>query len=215
VYGRIKQSCADVGLKIVGGFHPMEADKAPAGCRTLLLLGPREPGFWGRITSSAEFDAPDPVDRWSQRVVFALAEELGATPLFPFGGPPYLPFVSWALRSGRVWLSPVSLMVHDKAGLMLSFRGALAFEEVIELPPDPVASPCESCVAKPCLSACPASALTAEGYDLPACHKWLDEPQGAPCMSGGCLVRRSCPVSQGYGRLKEQSAHHMRAFHKG
>lgn len=214
-YQAIQSACHRQGLDIAGGFHPQAQDNAPTGCKTLLLLAPHEPGFWQRITASPEFDAPDPVDRWSDRVIGALAGDLGATAVFPFGGPPYQPFVSWALRTGRVWASPVNLMVHDRMGLLLSFRGALAFERDIVLPPAPAASPCAGCVDKPCMTACPAGALRAATYDLDACHGYLGNAGRETCLSAGCLARRSCPVSRSYGRLAEQSAHHMRAFHKG
>lgn len=206
-YADIEAAAGSAGLAIFGALHPETGG-------TLVLLGPAEPGFWQLISESPEYAGPDPVDRWSQRVIGGLAEDLGAQALFPFGGPPYQPFVTWALATGRVWQSPVSLMVHDVAGLFLSFRGALAFDAHIALPPTPKAPPCEGC-ARPCLTACPAGALTAEGYDLAACHAYLDQPEGRDCMTQGCAVRRSCPTSQSYGRLARQSAHHMRHFHKG
>ena len=78
---------------------------------------------------------PDPVDRWSRRVIGRLACDLGAKALFPFGGPPYHPFYQWALRTGRAWESPVRLLVHDTQGLMVSFRGALALREAMAVPP--------------------------------------------------------------------------------
>lgn len=85
-------------------------------------------------------------------------------------------------------------------------------KEVVAVPP-PVARPCETCAA-PCLTACPVGALTGAGYDLPACHAFLDRPEGAECLSAGCLVRRACPLSQSYARLPEQSGYHMRQFHR-
>lgn len=213
-YARIRAAVQAAHLDIFGAFHPNSTDDAPAGCATLLLLGPHEPGFWAHLTDSPEWrdGRPDPVDRWSQRVIAELAVRFGATPLFPFGGPPYQPFIAWALRSGRTWQSPVTLLVHDQAGLMVSYRGALALTRRLELPPLP-ACPCDNCNARPCLSACPADALGAAGYDLPRCHAWLDDhPQGS-CMSAGCAVRRACPVSQSYGRVGAQSAYHMSRFH--
>ena len=84
--------------------------------------------FWDILTTAPEFSAPDhPVDRWSARVITALAEQVRARAIFPFGGPPYAPFPDWARRSGRAWNSPVGMLVHDTAGLLLSYRGALAF----------------------------------------------------------------------------------------
>jgi hypothetical protein len=203
------------GLSVFGAFHPAPDDGAPDGCGTLVLLGPDEPGFWDRVTASDEFrdGAADPLDRWSARVVTALATEMSATPLFPFGGPPWQPFIRWAKASGRAWASPVTLLVHDRAGLMVSYRGALALTERLDLPP-PVPRPCDSCVGQPCLTACPVDALTGQGYDTPACHGFLDTGAGGACLSQGCQVRRACPVSASYGRVDAQSAFHMAQFHK-
>jgi epoxyqueuosine reductase len=201
-------------LTVLGGFHVSEGDEGlPKGTRTLLLVGPQEPGFWAHVQAQPEWDGgPDPVDRWSRRVIGRVACDRGAKALFPFGGPPYHPFYQWALRTGRVWDSPVRLLVHSAQGLMVSFRGALALKQAVEVPPA-VARPCDACPA-PCLTACPAGALTGAGYDVPGCHAFLDRPEGADCMTGGCLVRRACPVSQTYARLPEQSAYHMGQFHR-
>lgn len=205
---------AEERLEVLGGFAVAEGEAGfPPGTRTLLMLGPKEPGFWPHLTSQPEWDgAPDPVDRWSRRVIGRIACDLRAKALFPFGGPPYHPFYPWALRTGRVWDSPVRLLVHAGQGLLVSFRGALALKEAVDLPLR-AEKPCEACAA-PCLTRCPAGAITAAGYDVPVCHAFLDRPEGAECLTGGCLVRRACPVSQSYARLPEQSAYHMGQFHR-
>lgn len=199
-------------LEVLGGFLAEDDPTLPKGTRTLLLLGPRQPGFWGAVKASPHWGGPDPVDAWSRVEVGQLACDLKGKALFPFGGPPYLPFYSWAIRSGAVWESPVKLLVHGRQGLWVSFRGALALREVVDLPPPP-ARPCDTC-ARPCLTACPAGALTGAGYDVPACHAFLDRPEGRGCLEGGCLVRATCPVSQSHARMAEQSAYHMGQFHR-
>lgn len=198
-------------LTTLGACHTVDTDGLGDG--TIILLGPREPGFWQYVTGEPEFqdDRSDPLDRWSARVIAGLAVSLGAEALFPFGTPA-LPFIRWALRSKRSHTSPVGLLVHDEAGLMVSFRGALLFPGRLDLPETPE-NPCTTCDKKPCLSACPVGALTGDGYNLAKCHAFLDTPNGAACMSGGCLVRQSCPVSKSYGRRAEQSAYHMAQFH--
>lgn len=211
----IESACGDTGLTILGAFHPIQSDQASDHCKTLVLLGPNEPIFWQTLKSSPEHAHSDPVDKWSTRVIDGLADQLGAHALFPFGGPPYQPFIAWALRTGRVWPSPVSLLVHDRAGLFLSFRGALAFDTQLALPDETTGSPCDTCVEKPCKTACPVDALNHEAYNVDACHQWLDQKPDPSCLSAGCLARRACPISKNYGRLEEQSAHHMRAFHRG
>jgi ferredoxin len=184
----------------------------PDGLRTLLLLGPKTPGFWPHFTASPEYNdnTADPLDRWSSRVITQLAQTLGARAFFPFGGPPWQPFLQWAVDSGRAHISPVGLLVHDEAGLMVSYRGALGFTQDIKLPKPPP-NPCDTCADRPCLSACPVDALTPKGYDVTACKADLDRA-GNDCLTRGCAVRRACPISQTHGRTEDQSAFHMRAF---
>ncbi|MFN3209208.1 MAG: ferredoxin [Roseovarius sp.] len=206
---RITQAAAAHHLAI---FGTVTGADTPEGVRTLVLLGPLEPGFWPTFITSPEYkDAePDPLDRWSLRVIDGLAHDLGATAFYPFGGPPYQPFIAWARASGRAHLSPVGLLVHDTAGLMISYRGALGFEQRIDAPPPPP-NPCDTCASQPCVAACPVDAFSGGHYDVPACKADLDRP-GNDCISRGCAVRRACPVSQSYARLETQSAFHMRAF---
>lgn len=201
-------------LNVFGMTLPKVDDPVPKGTQSIILLGPHEPGFWDHVRAEPEFGdrQPDPMDRWSARVIGALAIRLGGHALFPFGGPPYMPFIDWALRSGRAWSSPVQLLVHDTAGLMVSYRGAIALRFSIQ-PPAAGPRPCDSCAEQPCMTACPVQALTSQAYDLRACHDFLDTSRGLDCLQNGCAARRSCPVSQTYGRLAGQSAHHMKAFH--
>lgn len=183
--------------------------------RTLVLLGAGAT-FWPVFQTSPEASdgMADPVDRWSQRVIGALADRFGARALYPFGGPPYQPFIGWARASGRAFQSPVGMLVHDTVGLMISYRGALHLGETIETPRATGDSPCSTC-ARPCATACPVGALSdRHGYDIDACHVFLDTEAGQDCMTNGCAARRACPLSPGAGRQPAQSAHHMRAFHK-
>ena len=209
----IQALAAHHALDLLGGFHPNADDKTPETCKTLLMLGPAA-DFWTHINTSPEMKdgQPDPIDRWSTRVTNEIAKEINAEAAFPFGGPPYQPFYSWALRTARVWSSPVMFAVHDTQGLFVSFRSALLLPYRIDLPATPDQAPCEAC-AKPCLTACPVGALTQDGYDVDKCHAYLDTPEGADCMSKGCAVRRVCPVGQDL-RKPEQSAYHMSLFHK-
>ena len=103
------------------------------------------------------------------------------------------------------------MLVHDTAGLMISFRGAVRLPG--SRPQESSLNPCDTCPDKPCQTACPIGALSGEGdYKVQACRDFIKTDQGQDCMVKGCAVRRACPLSRSYGRLAEQSAFHMRAF---
>ena len=192
------------GLMVAGLCHD--------GASTIVLVAPQGAAFWKLFCDSPECldGQQDPMDRLSKRLIGAWAAQIGAEALFPSDGPPYSPFLDWALASGRCWSSPMGMLVHDTQGLMISFRGALRLKGCLPLPPKATA-PCQSC-AQPCRSACPANAFE-KGYDTKRCHAFLDSIEGRDCMSQGCSVRRACPISIGCGRLPEHSAWHMRQFH--
>ncbi len=208
----IESAAAQCALAVMGVVPRAQAHDLPEGVETLVLLGPREPGFWACFTVSPEYSdgKPDPLDRWSRRVIETLAARFDAQALFPFGGPPWQPFIAWALASRRARVSPVGLLVHDTAGLMVSYRGALGLFSPLDADPPPP-DPCAACRDRPCLRGCPVSALAGGSYDVAACKADLGRP-GNDCMARGCAVRRACPISRRYGRDEAQSAFHMRAF---
>lgn len=210
-YRALQSTLHALQLDIFGAFHTAPDDNVPNGIKTLLLLGPYEPGFWPNFTASPEYldGAPDPLDRWSKRVITPWANSRNAGAIFPSDSPPYAPFISWAKTSGRAWSSPVGLLVHDVAGLFVSYRAAVALPVRIDLPATGQ-NPCVTC-RKPCLTACPVNALTGE-YDVARCKSHLNTPAGKICMETGCLVRNACPAGHNYGRLPQQSAFHMAAF---
>ena len=196
------------------GAAPPDPGFCPDGARALVLIGTEGGGaWWDRVTAGPEWrdGAPDPVDRWSKRVLGGIAARFGGAAVYPSDGPPWPPFQSWALATGRMWQSPVRLLVHAQAGLWVAFRGALALPFELALPT--AERPCDSCAAQPCRAACPVGALSEAGYEVPRCRAFLDTPAGADCMGRGCAVRRACPVSESHARLPAQSAYHMSRFH--
>ena len=203
----VKRALKAVGLRILGGLYEDNS--------TLFLIGPDGRAFWDILQTTPEFQdgMPNPIDRYSTRVLTAIAHDIGGDALFPFGGPPYQPFIKWALASNRCFASPVQFLVHAELGLFTSFRGVVRLSGQHPVPP-PLPNPCDSCADKPCLSACPVSAVGKENYNVAACHVFLDSEAGVSCMARGCAVRRACPVGQDL-RPEGQSAFHMRYFHKG
>ncbi|MCE2509622.1 MAG: hypothetical protein J4G10_01375 [Alphaproteobacteria bacterium] len=216
-YGDIGKALRPLGLLLRGGFHPEAADGVPplasgAPAATLLLAGNAGPAMWTVFAASAEAGdgGADPLDRWSRRVLTAVAESCGAEPFFPFGTPSH-PFIGWAMRAEPVAPSPIGPLIHPEYGLWHAYRGALAFAERLELPVRAERPrPCDTCEAKPCLHTCPVAAFAGGSYDVPRCMGHLETPAGRDCVEGGCLARRACPVGEAYA--PPQAAFHMDAF---
>ncbi len=200
------------GLGVVGAFHPEPDDDAGDDVGTLILLGPAGPGLWTAFSASAEATdgAPNPMDRWSKRVIDGLAQRMGAKALYPFGGPPWLPFQRWAQKAEGAVPSPVGMLASARRGLWVSYRGALAFKGQIPLPTGDTSDPCAPCSA-PCTTACPVDAFSAGVYDVDRCAAHMRSDAGSACRRG-CLVRRACPAGHRLNLPESQRAFHMAAF---
>jgi len=211
---------AAVGIALRGAFHPEAGDGVPllpggTPAGTLVLAGMVGRAEWPKFAASTETSdgRPNPLDRWSRRIIGGLAAALGAYALYPFEGPPWLPFQRWAMKAEPVHRSALGMLIHPDWGLWHSYRGALAFTERLTLP-EPVErpSPCDSCAAKPCLSACPVGAFTLERYNVDTCAGHLRSAAGTECLELGCRAREACPVGAAHRFGRDQVGFHMRAF---
>ena len=216
IFAAIRQA----GFAPRGAFRLEAAERSGAlmEVRTIVLAGVAGRQGWAAFAASPEArdGGEDPLDRFSRRILDGLARSLGAVALFPFSGPPFLPFQQWAQRAEPVHPSPIGLLIHPRYGLWHSYRGALGFGEALALPVCAgSSSPCQSCVEQPCLGACPVGAFASESYDVPACRAHISSAAGADCMARGCRARRACPVGAAHVAAPEQAAFAMRAFRRG
>lgn len=205
------------GFAVLGrlGGEDAAISTAPAGTRTLLLIGWGGGARWPLFQASPEYadGKADPLDRWTKRIVDRLAAELAARPLYPSDGPPWYPFQSWAIAAGVAYPSPIGLLIHPTYGLWHSYRAALAFErDVAVATRAPEASPCDTCIAQPCLSACPIGAYGPDRFDVTACRTHVASRSGEACLNGGCIARDACPVGREWRNSSDQIRFHQRAF---
>ena len=202
------------GLHLFGGFHPEAADGVPGLPGTVLIVGNVGSAIYPRLLASQEQGQPDPVDRWTGRIVGGIAREVGAAVLYPFDGPPFHPFQRWAMRAdARLSPSPLGLLVHERFGLWHALRAALLFEARLELEDDAASGgTCASCVGRPCMTACPVGAFRPQAYDVAGCRGHLSTLSGQDCMMFGCAARRACPVGREFAYVQSHAALHMRAF---
>ena len=86
---------------------------------------------------------------------------------------------------------------------MVSFRGAIAFEnKIIRKEMKKKTSPCLSCNA-PYQKSCPVNAISRDRYSVSYCLNFINNSNENSC-SNGCLVRGSCPIGESL-RKTEQS----------
>lgn len=213
--GDIETLLTPAGLLCRGGFHPVLADDVPVAGQTVILIGNAGPEMWRAFIESRQ-DVADPLDAWTRQTLTSIAEKLEATALFPFDGPPYLPFQTWAQKAETVFPSPIGPLIHPDYGLWHAYRGAFVFADSLPLPSrHDTASPCVTCLDKPCLSHCPVDAMSEQGYDVPACVSHIQSAAGQDCRQDACLARRACPIGENYQYATEQAGFHMRAFIHG
>ncbi|NRP19378.1 hypothetical protein LPJGGPFB_02633 [Ensifer adhaerens] len=200
---------------VPGDAAPLLADGRPAA--SVALIGNIGGSLWQPFVRWRE-EAPDrggtdPLDTWSKTVIGEIAGVYGATAYFP-SDPPWQPFQQWAMRAEGLKASPSGILIHPRYGLWHGYRGALAFDRSLPAGGDWSAGhPCDSCVEKPCVPACPAGALEGLQFDVGRCRSYLRTEAGREgCLVHGCLSRDACPVGRDYRYPPDQLHFHMAAL---
>ena len=105
--------------------------------------------------------------------------------------------------------SPLGLDINPQYGPWFAYRAAFLTQSQL-----PVTnafrirhSPCDSCVEKPCISNCPASALRSDALpDLNGCvSRRIEDQTGCGLV---CRSRLSCPVGREWRYCEEHLAYH-------
>lgn len=215
---RLKDILAGTGLFVRAGFHPVPEDDVQAmpggaAAATVILIGNAGGALWDAFSADRDPAARHPLDSWLRPRIEQAANAVGAHPVFPNGGPPFVPIQDWAARAEPAYRSPIGIMIHPEFGLWHVYRAAFLFAERIDLPPrDDRPSPCDSCEKKPCLSVCPADAFRPDRFDAPACASHVAGADGVNCRERGCLARRACPIGREYLYGREQQEFHTAAM---
>ena len=95
----IEAAIAPYGLVVRGGFVPAPSDGVPMGAdgqptASLVLVGNVGPAMWRKFDAAGPHAGPDPLNAWSERIISGAADDLRASALFPFSGPPFRPDMS-------------------------------------------------------------------------------------------------------------------------
>ncbi|MCR6499801.1 ferredoxin [Shinella sp. CPCC 101442] len=210
------------GLFLRGFLNFTEGEAAPRltdgrSARSVALVGNIGSSLWSAFShwreTQSDHGGSDPLDTWSKAVIRPIATTVEAAVWFP-SDPPWQPFQQWAMRAEGLKASPLGILIHPVHGLWHGYRGALGFAEpIVDEPAVRAAHPCDSCPDKPCLAACPVSAVRPEKFDVPVCRTHLRTAEGqGGCMAKGCFARTACPVGATYRYNDAQLRFHMAAL---
>lgn len=178
-------------------FHTAARDAGVASrdYPSLVLIGHAGNAMWRRLTA-ASTGGRDPVDAYSTLHSRRFLEQClpGCRHVFVYPGPMAIPLQQLGESAGWHYASPLGVGVHPHYGPWFGYRAAVLVDQELAVTP-PVAgnSPCSRCRDKPCITACPAAALSAAAPPhVPACVDYRVAP-GSPCAHR-CSARLACPV---------------------
>ena len=174
---------------------------------SLILIGHSGNSMWRRLNEQGDIGLdPDPVDKFSvfQAELF-VDRYLGSCEhvvLYP--GDVHIPLQQLGALAGWHHRSPRGLGINKTCGPWFGYRVVLLVRT--KLPPlvDQLGeSPCQQCADKPCISTCPAKALSdADLPNISLCVGYRMQEQ-SPCEAQ-CLARLACPVGPEFRYCDEQ-----------
>jgi hypothetical protein len=226
------RALAPVGLNLVGVAAVAEYDAgsppgislaalAP-GSTSAIVLGNGGRAFWEAFRRERwTTDGVDPLDAFTRRVVEEIALPIAARSgapvrvVYPFDGAGEpVSFMRLAACAGLGQRSLLGLLVHPVYGPWIALRAALLVPGPVTAPrPADGFDPCPSCTERPCIGACPAAAVSPEGWDVPRCGAYRARADD-PCAAG-CHARLRCVLGRPHQLPHEALAFHQRAARPG
>lgn len=224
----IEKRANSYGLVIRGGFNAdtdnhLGIQLEGVRAKSLILLGNAGSSIWDSFSASTEFEdgKADPLNRWSERVGNEMAKKTNGKAFFPFGGPPYQPFIQWAKKAEALKNSNIGMLIHPKYGLWHAYRFAIAypvsFDELNNT--KTTEDICAKCESQACLNTCPVGAFQTDDmnqadYDVKTCYDYLKANPTSKCLTHTCEARFACPEGHEFHYQPDHARFHMTAFYQ-
>ena len=181
----------------------------PEGKRQLILIGHGGPRLWAAVQAAGinGTKSEHPIDDFTVVTVRRWAAVHFGGAKFEILYPGDAPVGLQVLGRLAGWHHDTPFMVGINAtwGPWFAYRAALVTDtDFAPTAPMTGTSPCQSCAAKPCITACPPGAA-GERFDLKGCidHRCS---KGSTCAET-CLARLACPVRPEHRYPVEQIRH--------
>ena len=178
--------------------------------RQLILIGHGGRGMWEAAQASEFRGCADPIDSFSiDRVERWLAGEIPAALheiIYP-ASKRIVPLQLLGQLAGWHHTSPFRVGVNQTWGSWFAYRVAiLADSDFAPTDRMQLTSPCDSCVDKPCVAACPADALACGDFALKGCMNYRLASESS--CKAQCIARLACPVAAEHRYSTEQINYH-------
>lgn len=180
--------------------------------RQLILIGHQGRDFWSALQRRG-MHGTHPIDQFvTERVAEWMDGPLHShawRQVFP--GPHQVGLQHLGKLAGWHQPSPFWVGVDAHWGSWFAYRAVVLADTDLPLTPRrESSSPCDICIDKPCIPACPAEALVADertgSSRLQACLD-LRKQTKSPCQDR-CVARNSCPVGSEHRYADSQIAYH-------
>lgn len=183
--------------------------------RQLLVFGHAGKRVWRALTTDRPppWASQHPVDDFSLATVRAHLEgELGVhrwAALYP--GTAMVPLQELGTLLGWHQPSPLLVGISAEFGTWFAYRAVVVADTDLPLTVAAVGkvSPCDACVEKPCLDACPGAALTTGVLSIGRCVDFRVAEE-SPCADR-CVAREACPIGVEHRYDREQIGYHYGA----
>ncbi len=187
--------------------------------RQLIIIGHGGKTLWQSMPK-AYFKRAHPIDAFCcdtwQRIMTTEHPNVDYQILYPRHQKPLLHFDLQALGKLAGWHheTPFKVGINPTYGSWFAYRLLIIADSNFTLSPKVSTDhPCDSCVDKPCVSACPVNALTDTGnYDWKKCFSYREQPESV--CSDRCLARMACPVAPEHQYDVKQIQYHYNLSRK-
>lgn len=193
-------------------IEPLDAaGHRPAQYHSLVIFAHGGTRLWEYLRSKKD-ELADPFDDTSRRLGRQFVSEYvdSADYDIVYPGPALLPLGRLAELAGWGRPSPLGLTINPDFGLWMAHRVALLVDAPIEIATHPAPHPCDDCVDKPCVAACPVGAVDpVTGFEVASC---IEHRTGLDSSCAHqCLARNACPVGAEHRYGPHQMTHHYGA----
>lgn len=175
--------------------------------KQLILVGNGGRALWQAIQGE-EVRSTDPIDDFSVREVkqWLAAQASGRRYEIVYPGERSIGLQSLGERAGWHFASPFMVGINERWGTWFAYRVAVLADTDFEAT-GPVSgeSPCMACSSRPCVAACPGSAIENGGFNLARCVRYRLRTDSA-CRTT-CQARMACPVRAEHRYHDDQIRH--------